>query len=113
MTTLVEVGVGCDKIEVKILGFPLKKKGKKKQKNEFKKNIRELQQQALQENKAKKKKGKKKQKNKLKKNIRELQQQALQENKAKKAQLLHRSLHNGNRTMVVLRLSLPYLQQTE
>lgn len=83
VTTLVEVGVGCDKIEVKILGFPLKKKGKKKQKN------------------------------KLKKTLGTLQQQALQENKAKKAQLLHRSLHNGNRTMVVLRLSLPYLQQTE
>lgn len=85
VTTLVEVGVGCDKIEVKILGFPLKKKGKKKQKN------------------------------KLKKTLGTLQQQALQENKAKKAQSLHRSLHpfNGNRTMVVLRLSLPYLQQTE
>ena len=38
VTTLVEVGVGCDKIEVKILGFPLKKKGKKKQKNKLKKH---------------------------------------------------------------------------
>ena len=37
VTTLVEVGVRCDKIEVKILGFPLKKKGKKKQKNKLKK----------------------------------------------------------------------------
>lgn len=41
VTTLVEVGVGCDKIEVKIPGFPLKKKGKKKQKNKLKKNIRD------------------------------------------------------------------------
>ena len=78
VTTLVEVGVGCDKIEVKILEFPLKERKKAK-----------------------------------KKTSQTLQQRALQENKAKKAQLLHRSLHNGNRTMVVLRLSLPYLQQTE
>lgn len=33
VTTLVEVGVGCDEIEVKILVFPLKKKEKKTKKN--------------------------------------------------------------------------------
>lgn len=33
VTTLVEVGVGCDKIEVKILEFPLKEKKKTKKKH--------------------------------------------------------------------------------